>query len=349
MAASGSSRKLRFQTYGEDGKPASATEVKLYVTPPAGPEAGAVVAADGTGRYENTLLFDSDGLWSWRWETTNPGPAVARIEADAVLIGGSRAAPAAPWCSISDVIRTPALKKLGENNELDLDDVGRQCIAATEWLHSRTWRRFRGLRSVELRPCCQCARISPYALAGLLWPLMAYSSGDSQPVYDGPASCGCSILHELTLPSDTQTVVGVTIDGAPFTDYRVDGRRLLRTDDEPWPCCQRIDRVSTEDDTFAVNVVVGGEMFEVARTAAAELASEFYLAIADPASCRIPTRVNSVTRQGVVYTRVDTTTLAKDRMLGLRATDIFLSEFGQVRKRMAMASPDVAPLDRRIG
>lgn len=334
-----SSRHLTFRTWDPAGAATDAGTVALTITAPDGttttPTPDHTAA---TGLYSHDQQWTDDGLWTWAWVASG-GSAVPRVSTGSVLVGVLRAIE--PWCLTEEVRQSAALAPLVEKSQVKDDKLEQACRAATEWLHSRTSRRFRGLRVVELRPCCQHAVPRPGVL---WWPQQGTNS--LQPIMDGPASCGCS-GSGVELPTDVRVIRSVTIDGAPFTDWRSAGRYLYRTDDENWPLCQRLDLDSSEDDTFAVSAVVGGDGTEIARMAAIDLAGELYLGLFDPAKTRTPVRMSQMTRQGATYMRVDTTTLGKDRLTGLRDCDLFLSEFGQPLKRMAMMSPDVGPLAER--
>jgi hypothetical protein len=349
----GSTRRIEHRSYNEAGELAPAAATTLTVIDPEG-AATDYPFGPGDGAYSWVLKFSAPGLWQWFWRSGG-GDALDQTESGAEFVFSRLLSrPVRAWCTPADVVLTAQLRKLEEKGTLNYELLGRECMAATEFLHERTFRRFRGMRELELRPCCQCS----FGFS-TTWPWMVWlTSGrlaDTPPVIDGPEPCACGVVQEIRLPDDMPddrgAVVRVLIDGEPFSDWRLDpGRRLVRTDGQSWPCCQRLEDPDSEEGTFSVHVIVGEEAYEIARTAAIELASELYLAIGDPSECRIPTRVNTVTRQGAVYTRVDTTTLARDGFLGLRATDIFLSEFGKKRRTLAIASPDVPPKgSRRVG
>jgi len=200
---------------------------------------------------------------------------------------------------------------MGENmlsgiaaNDIDRELLDRCVTAATEWLHSRTWRRFRGLRAVELRPCGDRNRS-----LGAWWAWSGWypwrGNPNPAPVIEGNAQCGCSIIHEIQLPDDVQLVTSVKIDGAVFTDWRLDaGHRLVRTDDQAWPCCSDMEDPDTEDGTFSIHAIVGKELLEFCRLAASEFAAELYLGSKKPEACRTSARATSVVRQGVTYTTI---------------------------------------------
>lgn len=347
----GQTKKLLFATHGADGLPASAATCTITIVRPNGLIEQFDVAPIGPGVYEYDLKISAPGFWSWTWRAGG-APALDWSQSDGVFVSSGQIRPSRAWCTAADAMRTPQLAKLKDAGTLDMDLLERSCVAATEWLNSRTWRRFRGLAVVELRPCCQCSWTPTSAFAWRAWELAPWRA-DPLPLMDGARTCACSTVPMVSLPADMPdeqlAIVGVTIDGEPFTDWRLDpGRDLVRTDGKRWPCCQDLTKPSTEPSTFAVTVVVGEALYEMARMANTELACELYLGIGDPSQCRIPTKVRTVQRQGVTYSTVETSSLAKDGMLGLRLTDIFLSEFGKRRKTMNIVSPDVPPERDRV-
>jgi len=340
----GDSRRLRFSTFTPAGKPAAAAAVQYRVIEPSGLQIASAPFSPEEGVYEVLQTFNAPGLWQWSFQASG-GPTMRSMETDAILVGGSPDRPDHPWCSVDDLRSSAQLKKYFDDGSMNLELLERACMSATEFLHDRTFRRFRGLRETELRPCC-------HHVWRPLGELVAWLMGSGDPpIIDEPAGCGCSRLQEFRLPSDVRLVSRVLIDGAVFTDWRLDyGRLLVRTDGDSWPCCQDMDAASSEADTFAVEAVVGERELELARLAAMELTPELYLAVGNPSECRIPTKVKEVNRQGSRYVQVEQASLDANGNLGLRVTDLFLGEYGQKKSmRMSIASPDVPPRARRRG
>lgn len=358
MLSINDTRVLGFATYDAAGALKSSGQVTFWVQRPNGQTSTWVVSPDSEGRYHHDLKLDQHGFWQWTW-LARGAPARDNAESGSFMVSSGSQRPGTAWCSAADALKTSSLRKYAEATPptVDIEQLERSCTAATEYLHSRTYRRFKGLSVVELRPCCQCSWASTRGLgySWSSWPTWdGWSGPDVVPVVEGAAGCGCSWLHEITLPDDMPddgiALLDVRIDGEVFTAWRLDpGRKLVRTDGEAWPCCQDLTLADSEVDTFSVHVVLGEEAFELARMAATELAVELYLSLADPSECRIPTKTTSIVRQGVTYTKVDTTTLGKDGSLGLRVADIFLSEFGKPKRKFSMSSPDVSDGHHRIG
>lgn len=346
----GQSRRLRFRAYNTDGEGDGGGTVTLTVTAPDGTTSTPSPSESSPGAYEHLLTFDAPGWWQWEWQADG-GDLVPNVATDGTL-AGLALYPQAQWATPDDVLNsTPADGLKADDTDLRvLDDA---CTAATEWLHSRTWRRFRGYREVEIRPCCVHAYQRIRAWLAFPMIMAAYTQradANPAPILDGPAPCGCSPIAQIELPDDVRQVRKVLIDGTEFDGWRLDsGRRLTRTDNQAWPCCANMQLPETETNTFSVHAVVGEEPLQIARLAAIELSAQFYLAIKNPSKCRISARVTQVQRQGATYTRVDPSQLAKDGYLGLPVVDAFLSQFGKRRKRALFASPDTPELARRKG
>lgn len=173
-------------------------------------------------------------------------------------------------------------------------------------LASKTLQRLTGGRvsncPVTIRPCaprCGCGlAYQPYG-DPTFTPL---NMGGVWTNACGHVDCGCTVLCEVILPAPVGRVDEVKIDGAvlPGTDYRVDGNRLVYTGafDCPFPATQNLALDDTEDDTFSVTYLNAHEVDENGAYAVAVLAYEYAKACAGN-SCRLPTGVTSIARQGI--------------------------------------------------
>jgi len=334
-----------------DGEPVDDSGAQLVVTDPSGTPTTYTVAGPpalehtATGAYQRLVIGTALGMWSWEWTVTSGNGG---MDSGFFLVGVGPSQKA--WCSLEDVLKLPSVKKVPVQ---DYALMGRCVMGASEFLHSRTWRRFKGLREVELRPCCRhaYARLRAY----VAWPMVLAAQGigsspDPSPIMQDAQPCGCSPISEIELPDDVQLVTRVLIDGDEYDGWRLDsGRRLTRVDDTAWPCCADVMLPETELNTFSVHIVVGEDIPEMGRLAAAELAGELYLAVVDKGACQIPANITNVSTQGQTWTRINTQTLQKDVGLGLRTVDIFLSQFGRRRRRAMIASPNNPDLGRRKG
>lgn len=348
----------------DDGEPANPTTVTLLVTKP---DASTIEVTTGdltnpaVGHWTYDVTVDQAGRWTYRFQ--GAGAIVAgETRRFLVLPAGSPLTRLHErWCTAGDVT---SLRIMAKAVEAGVDDaqLDRAILSATEFLHQRSRGRFSGLAIVELRPCCDC-RIGQaswgHSVAWLLEP--SYTGWGEEPfvsyqrsVADEPATCACSDLSELVLPpSFRPPVVSVLIDGDVFTGWALHGgRRLVRTDGDRWPCCQDLRAASTEDDTFAVQIIVGEDPSDLGQLAAADLSAEFYLYGFDPTLCRIPTKMTQITQQNQTITTMRQSSVDENGRLGLRVADAFLDVYGERdgksgERRMRMSSPDVPPLSRR--
>jgi hypothetical protein len=161
-----------------------------------------------------------------------------------------------------------------------------------------------------------------YPLAGVAW-FPIYRARDPLP-------------YAVKLPHDEVTeVTSVTINGEPFTDYRlVPGGWLERTDCREW---------GRWFDQTTVVYAYGTPPPESGVQAAIVLANEIGKAECGDSSCRLPKRVTSITRQGVSIAVIDSMDFYKIRKTGLPDVDLWLTAVnpkGRLR-RARVISPDL--------
>lgn len=228
---------------------------------------------------------------------------------------------------------------------------------ASDVLYELSGKRFPGSCQMTVRPCKQRGCFS--------FQRGSYGNGpDDFPVSysDGPRNCGCSRLQEIRLGPGPVTLINeVKVNGAIVdpTLYRVDEYRLLVRLPDPdgtnpgWPQCQDLSLASTEDDTFEVVFTYGVMPPPAGVRAAAELACEL-IKSCDPESqdqCALPSRVTSVTRQGISMVVLDPFDFLKDGKIGIYACDLFLTTYNPkgLRRQGVVYSPDISPAVRRVG
>ena len=147
------------------------------------------------------------------------------------------------------------------------------------------------------------------------------------PYHRSWGSCGCRgsampVGHPrpvaVRLPhSDVTEVVSVTVDAAPFTGWRLDGAWLARVDGDGWVVCG--DRTVVVY-RHGLEPPVGGVAACVA------LAVEFGRADSDSPDrpCRLPQRLQSVSRQGITYSVLDDLDFLDKGLTGLYQVDLWL-------------------------
>lgn len=176
---------------------------------------------------------------------------------------------------------------------------------AGHFLWSATGKRY-GLCERTYRPCRQdCGtywggRPSPYRVAGE-W--LNLSCGTCS------GGCGCDTISEVTI-ADTDSVVGLRIDGVdvdPLDAVAVyDRRRIIRTDGEPWPGCQNLSSTDGPG-TWSITVMQGVPLPPGAEFVAGILTCELAKACAGDDECRLPRRIQTLSRQGVTVGFQDNT------------------------------------------
>lgn len=157
-------------------------------------------------------------------------------------------------------------------------------------------------------------------------------------------SCGCGPICEVELPGPIYDILRVVVDGVevPRSAYTVhDYRRLVRLDGDCFPDCQRLDRPATEPGTWAVTYLVGTPVPPGGRRAIAALAVELWRACNGNGTCRLPSGVTEVVREGI--TMEFGTEIFEGGRTGLREVDMWLSVVNPygTRAPLAVWSPDI--------
>lgn len=216
-----------------------------------------------------------------------------------------------------------------------------------------TGRRF-GLCQRTVRPCGEW-RDNSWWGGGLYWSEGVWFpyifNGIWRNCYGGCGGCcTCQPDHQVWLPVPAYSIpaTGVSVGGdiIPVDSWRIDnGQWLVRTDGEAWPTCQDYNEDSG-DDVFTVTVNVGLPVPSLLLRAAGELACEYAKACTG-ADCRLPSRIQSLTRQGVSVQMVDVDMLLQRGLTGIQTVDQVISAFNPygLKSEMRIASPDL-PVNR---
>lgn len=223
------------------------------------------------------------------------------------------------------------------------DGLADWMLVATDLLYELSGQRFPGVCPDTVQPCAtRCAQDGPRIYddaAAARWSWWGACGC-------GGGVCGCTTLPELTLSGwPLVTVDAVTIDGELLdpTAYRIDDwSRLVRVDGEQWPACS---------DDFTIDFTYGVPPPRPGVVAAATLGCQLALACAGDSSCRLPQRVQSITRQGVSMVMLDPFTFFDDGRTGLYDVDLFLAAYGPTAKKRwpaVIANPDTRARVRRI-
>jgi|SRR5215831_519400 len=157
------------------------------------------------------------------------------------------------------------------------------------------------------------------------------------------SSCGC-MPPQIELPMPVYRVQSVTINGATLdpSAYRADGNLLVRQDGKAWPVVQNLAHVLGDVDTWSVTYLKGTPVPQYLNDAAGILACELAKARVG-ADCRLPRRVQSVTRNGTTVQMINLQDLLDKGLTGILEVDqaILSANPGGLRQRPRVVSPDL--------
>ena len=182
------------------------------------------------------------------------------------------------------------------------------------------------------------ASASLFHLTGRQWPGVCTDS--VRPCRGAHGSCDRCGFGTSTVLLPAFPVIEVTqvrLDGEVLdpAEYAVqDAQRLiaLRQPDgtrRSWPCCQDLSRGTDEVGTFEVTYTYGGAPDPEWVMAAARLGWEFAVLWSPDCgvSCRLPQRVQTITRAGVSMTVLDPLTVFGEGKTGLPEVDALLEHW----------------------
>ena len=183
-------------------------------------------------------------------------------------------------------------------------------------------------------PCDECTTLRPQI-----------RNGDWINYVCGRESCSCARLCEIILPGPIAEILQVSWSGEdlPLTAFRVDnGNRLIRSDGECWPSCQRMDQPLGADCTLGIKYVPGVVPGLAGEYAAGVLACEYAKACSGT-KCRLPASVTTIVRNGVSM-EVDTAMFGNG-LTGIREVDGFILAVNPhtLRTPPKVWSPDLEP------
>lgn len=354
---------LKAEFVSSGGVLADPSAITLTITAPDGSTQVVNIGAlthVSTGVYTYNTTLTQAGTWTHEWDGTGAVPADAVGYLTVVAVGGNqiRTGPCSDWCSIDDV---RGLDTYSDTTKLPTPLVMQMIPVASEWLYERTARRYSGICNATVRPCRRSTSSgfngssipASWSWTGSVggWLSQWGMCGCDQ---HSVRSCSCSWLSELTLGYyPVQQITEVRIDGAvlPSANYRLDDHRwLVRLDGQGWPCCQDLTAAPSAVNTFQVKVLYGTAPPQGGTLAAAVLAGELALS-ASHQECRLPKRLQTLTRQGVTMAILDPMTMMKDGLFGIPEIDWFVqgSNPHGLQRRASVLSPDAGSSVRRVG
>lgn len=208
---------------------------------------------------------------------------------------------------------------------------------------------------VTMRPCLSppCSVCNP----GGAWMMPFIRDGNWYNAICGTDPCSCERLCEIVTPGPIALVTQVTLDGVdiPLDNFRVDnGNRLVRTDGECWPSCQNMNLALTEPGTLGITYVPGVVPNEAGLWAVGVLACEYSKACSGK-TCRLPSTVTSISRQGVTMQLGSGSGISfqpemfPGGMTGIREVDAYIASINPHALKVPpmVWSPDLAPTRHR--
>lgn len=155
-------------------------------------------------------------------------------------------------------------------------------------------------------------------------------------------SCACNELYSLKLPGPIDSIEKITIDGEEQDEgtYRHNRSRVYSY--EPWPVCQNLALPATEEDTFEITYKRGVEVPPQGQLAAGLLAIEFFKGANNDASCKLPQRLTSLTRQGVSMDIMDGFEDIEKGITGIWLVDSWVVSVTRPTTPARVYSPDIA-------
>jgi hypothetical protein len=212
-----------------------------------------------------------------------------------------------------------------------------------------------GLCELTVRPCgkfCEDCGYNGWYYDGMgAWVPYIYN-GEWHNCWcggNGPGGCcTCSPDCQVYLPGPVASIVSVRVDGASLNVtggdiFVLDQQWLVRTDTTAcWPQCADQNLAPGDTDAFEVTYLRGLPVPDALAKAYASLACEYSRACLG-LPCRLPSRVSSISRQGVTISMVDIAELLRNGLTGLWEVDqvILALNPGGLKGRTRFWSPDM--------
>lgn len=206
-----------------------------------------------------------------------------------------------------------------------LDDTVQAVLAnqAVWTLWAATGKKF-GLCETVLRPC---RRECWSSWGGLPFPTRINGDWLNLSCGSCAGSCGCSVLSEF-IAEDVDSIVAISIDGEnhiPCDTAQVfDRRRIVRTDGEQWPMCQNLGAPIGSEGTWSVTVMQGLPVPAGGEIMAGILLCELAKACVGDSDCRLPKRLQTISRQGETMVFADQFENIDQIRTGLYEVDLWI-------------------------
>lgn len=312
MLEVGESTTLFAEFFDATGALADPTGITLTITAPDGTVTTKTIADlihASVGRYEWVLLVDQAGIWTYRFDGTGAVTAGETAILQVFPIGTvAPTSPCEPWICWGDLPCAIDLSGLPGG-------AGPNEAAVIDYVSEVMWR-----LSCEQYGICTITA----------WPLRECRCGHRSWGYRGGRygrECRCGHYEFLLLGAEPIVQVDdVTIDGVVLapTSYRVDEfHRLVRTDGNIWPPCNRLELDGPGIDSWHVTWKYGVAVPPGGVLAAGLYACEVAKALIGE-ECELPPGTTSASRDGVTVNIIDTAEAVASGKTGVLLTDMWL-------------------------
>lgn len=157
-------------------------------------------------------------------------------------------------------------------------------------------------------------------------------------------NCSCREVAQVRLPGPIAEPLEVIVDGdvVDLSAFRVDDWNILvREDGGTLPTCQDMGKPLGEPGTWGVEYLLGEPVPPGGSLVAGILACEYAKALCGASDCRLPRRVSSIQRQGLVIGILDNFSNLKEGFTGIFEIDDWIMAQIKPRRRAVIMSPDV--------
>jgi hypothetical protein len=175
-----------------------------------------------------------------------------------------------------------------------------------------------------------------------------------------PSQCGCSAVTEVYLGSSwpVREIREVKVDGVNqnLANYHINDRQFLamtgacggKTPD--FPCCQDMNLMTDCPGTWSVTFTTGMEPPAAGKWACAQLACEIVKSCKNDASCALPQRIQTITRQGVSVVLAGDMAHLEKFLTGIPSVDLFLTSHNphKLVSPPFVWSPDLPQAGRKL-
>lgn len=185
------------------------------------------------------------------------------------------------------------------------EQIEQAAAIASELLWQLSGGRF-GLREITVRPYrLTCSRRREFT-----YPVIS------------ELCCGSRLIR---LDERAEEIIEVKVNGGVVTDYRFYDHRMIVLDSQTFPCCQDLSLPDTDDGTWSITYTAGVPIPEGGKFAAQMYACELVKAMTNDGSCKLPQRVQTISRQGITVALLDPQEFLTSYRTGLPLVDAWLA------------------------